>query len=247
MTIEFEERPSDSPYVALVTRGQTVAEGSAIRPATNYWHMVLRKLDGKLDLLVVGPWTTSGVITYGAGAELLWIRFGLGVFMPHLPTRAWTNAETVLPGAARDAFWLKHSAWQFPSFDNVETFIARLAREDILVQDPVVSAALRDEQPEVADRTVRHRFLQATGLTQAHIRQMRRAEQAADLLARGVSILDTVYEAGYYDQPHLTRALKRFIGHTPAEIVRMSQAACHSVQDDSLQADYHADVLTEAW
>jgi hypothetical protein len=25
---------------------------------------------------------------------------------------------------------------------------------------------------------------------------------------------------GYYDQPHLTRSLKRFMGKTPAEIVR---------------------------
>jgi AraC-like DNA-binding protein len=26
-------------------------------------------------------------------------------------------------------------------------------------------------------------------------------------------------QAGYYDQPHMTRALKRFVGQTPAEII----------------------------
>jgi Transcriptional regulator containing an amidase domain and an AraC-type DNA-binding HTH domain len=35
-----------------------------------------------------------------------------------------------------------------------------------------------------------------------------------------MSILDVVYEAGYYDQPHLTRSLKYFIGQTPAQIMQ---------------------------
>jgi methylphosphotriester-DNA--protein-cysteine methyltransferase len=66
---------------------------------------------------------------------------------------------------------------------------------------------------------VRHRFLQATGLTQGHIRQVERAKRAAELLRQGSSISDTVYEAGYFDQPHLTRSLKRWIGSTPAQLV----------------------------
>jgi AraC-like DNA-binding protein len=31
-----------------------------------------------------------------------------------------------------------------------------------------------------------------------------------------------VQEAGYFDQPHLTRAFRRFIGWTPAAIVEKS-------------------------
>ena len=55
------------------------------------------------------------------------------------------------------------------------------------------------------------------------IRQMKRAQHAQALLQQGVSILDTVDEAGYFDQPHLTRSLKQFIGYTPAQIIRLSQ------------------------
>ena len=33
-----------------------------------------------------------------------------------------------------------------------------------------------------------------------------------------MSSLDTVAQAGYFDQPHLTRALKRYIGLTPAQV-----------------------------
>jgi len=50
---------------------------------------------------------------------------------------------------------------------------------------------------------------------------MNRAHKAVELLQQGVSILDTVYEAGYYDQPHLTRSLKQFIGKTPSQIQAM--------------------------
>jgi AraC-like DNA-binding protein len=160
---------------------------------------------------------------YSEGAEILWIKFKLGTFMPHLPTRDFRDAETILPGAASQSFWLNGSAWQFPDFENVETFVDRLARQEVLLRDPVVSAVLQGQRQELSPRTVRHRFLRTTGLTQSHIWQVERAQRAASLLGQGVSILDAVYELGYYDQPHLTRALKQWVGHTPAQIMRMSK------------------------
>jgi len=97
-------------------------------------------------------------------------------------------------------------------------------RDDVLVRDPLVNAALQDQVPEMASRTVRHRFLRATGLTQNHILQFERVQQAVTLLGQGLSILDVVYQLGYYDQPHLTRSMKRFIGKTPAQyVVRVCQ------------------------
>jgi len=60
-------------------------------------------------------------------------------------------------------------------------------------------------------------------LTHGAVCQIERARQALALLQQGISILDTVDQAGYADQPHLTRSLKYFIGQTPAQIVRLSQ------------------------
>ena len=45
-------------------------------------------------------------------------------------------------------------------------------------------------------------------MTHSTIRQIERARHATNLLKQGVSILDTVHEAGYFDQAHLTRSLK---------------------------------------
>lgn len=233
MTIAFVERSSDLPVIESITHGHTVTAGSPTRPAEINWHMVFSKREGRMYPLMVGPWRAAGQVTYGAGAELLWIRFRLGVYMPHLTTRKLLDSEITLPDASSQSFWLKGAAWEFPDYENVETFVNRLLRQEILVSDPVVTSALNQPVPDVPSRTLRHRFLHTTGLTQSHIYQFQRAQQAAALLRQGVSILDTVEQAGYYDQPHLTRALRQFIGYTPAQLLRQYQPveSCHSVQD----------------
>jgi AraC-like DNA-binding protein len=45
--------------------------------------------------------------------------------------------------------------------------------------------------------------------------QIQRAHTALQLLEGGATILDTVAQAGYADQPHLHRSLTRFLGQTP--------------------------------
>jgi hypothetical protein len=222
MTLIYEERVSDSPYIETVTRGWTESDGSVIRPADVHWHMVFARHKGRFHPFVVGSPKTAGTASWTAGAEVLWIKFKLGAFMPHLAAKHYVDTETLLPDASNRSFWLKGSAWEFPDYDNVEGFVKRLVREAVLVLDPVVRSALQDQSPPVAPRTLRHRFLQATGLSQNHIRQFARAQRAVGLLRQGVSIVDTVYQAGYFDQPHLTRALKQFFGHTPAQLIHLA-------------------------
>jgi hypothetical protein len=164
----------------------------------------------------------TGVTHYAEGAEILWIKFKHGAFMPHLPVRRFLDTETVLPGASSRSFWLKGSAWEYPDHENAETFVDRLVRNGVLVCDPLVDTVLRGRLQELSPRTVRYRFLRATGLSQSSIRQIERAQQAATLLQRGTPISDAVHEGGYFDQPHLSRSLKKWIGHTPAQILRSS-------------------------
>lgn len=239
MSLSVEERLSDSPYIEKVMHGWTASEGSSIRPAETNWHMVLTRHKHGTQFMLVGPLATSGIATWGGEAEILWIKFKLGTFMPHLPTKDILESEKSLPRASSRSFWLKDSAWQFPSYDNADTFIQKLVQQEILAYDPLIDAVLQGEPTDLSPRTVRHHFLRATGLTQGHIFQFERAQRAANLLQQGQSILDTVYEAGYFDQPHLTRSLKQFIGYTPSQIIRMSQPqSCRSVQDTNLSSEY---------
>jgi AraC-like DNA-binding protein len=187
--------------------------------------MVIAKYNGKTTVTVRGPETKATPLpVQSVGAEYFGITFITGAFIPQLPPQELINFGDVnLPEASNQSFWLDGSTWQIPNYENVDTFVDRLARENLLVRDPVVEAVLKDRSPDLSIRSVQYRFLQATGLTLATIRQIKRARLAVTLLEQGVSILDAVNHAGYADQPHLTRSLKRYIGQTPAQIVRMSQ------------------------
>lgn len=220
MSISFEQRASDSPYIESITRGHTLTTDAPVRPAETSWHLVVVRQQGAARVVVVGPWTSAGHTFYTEGAELLWIKFRLGVWMPHLHTRRIRDSETVLPSMQR-SFQLSGSTWEMPEYDNVETFVDRLARREMLMQDPVVDAVLHGHPQYYSPRTIRHRFLHVTGLTYSHIRQVERAQRAADLLQQGASIPDAMFETGYFDQPHLTRSLKQWIGHTPGQLARM--------------------------
>lgn len=145
MSIRFEERLSDSPYVETITHGWTMHDGSSIRPAECHWHIVLVRHSGRVQPWVVGPLTTAGVASWGEGAEIFWIKFKLGTFLRHLPARHLLNGETTLPVASSKSFWLNGSAWQFPDYENADTFVDRLVRDDVLRFDPVVYAALQDQ------------------------------------------------------------------------------------------------------
>jgi hypothetical protein len=147
--------------------------------------------------------------------------FKLGAFMPELPTsNRLDRNDLTLPTAAHQSFWLNGSTWQIPHFENADTFVDKLMREGLLVNDPVVEATLHGHPQDLSLRSIQNHFVRATGLTHNTIQQIDRAKTAMSLLQQGVPILDTVFETGYYDQPHLTRSLKRFTGQTPAQIAQ---------------------------
>ncbi len=219
MSFTFGSRPSDSPLVETIWHTESEGSGSFISRAESHWEMVVTRQGKRTTLTVRGPETRARLAPIPDDAEFMGIVFKLGTFMPHLPGTDLVDCETNLPGTAGKSFWLHGSTWQFPDFENVDTFIARLVREGLVVRDPLVETVLQGLPHDLSIRTVRRRFLRATGLTPGAVRQIARAQHAVQLLQDGVSILDTVYDAGFYDQPHLTRALKQLMGQTPAQVV----------------------------
>ncbi|MGQ0602496.1 MAG: helix-turn-helix domain-containing protein [Anaerolineales bacterium] len=110
-----------------------------------------------------------------------------------------------------------HTPW-YPTFDNVDVFVGRLARAGLMHFDPAISDALARDEVALPARSMQRRFLAVTGMSQTALRQIGRARLAAKLLRQGVSIADVTYQLDYYDQAHLTRLLRRLIGHTPARL-----------------------------
>jgi hypothetical protein len=224
MLFSFEERPSDSSFVERIWRAQSERTGDFLSIAASQWEIVVSKYQGETIVTVRGPETKATPLHVTLlGTEFFGIIFKYGAFMPRFPVSDLVDADLNLPDASSKSFWLNGSAWQFPNYENTDTFVEKLVKENLLVCDPIIEPVLRGEPQDLSPRSVQRRFLQATGLTQGSIRRIERARRATMLLQQGVSILDTVDRTGYSDQAHLTRALKYLIGKTPAQIINRSE------------------------
>jgi hypothetical protein len=224
MVLSFEERLSDSPFVERVWRSRSESSGTFLSVAASHFEIAVTRHRGSTFLTVRGPETKATSAECPADGDWLGIRFKLGAFMPAFaPGDLKDRQDVTLPGAARRSFWLNGSAWEYPDFENADAFVARLVQKGIVVRDPAVESALDAEGATLPARRTQRHFLRATGITRSTIRQIERARYATTLLRSGVSILDTVYEAGYFDQAHLTRSVKTLIGQTPVQIQQGKQ------------------------
>ncbi len=224
----FEERLSDSPFVERMWMTESGHAGSFTSISTVVWSIVISKWRGRISISFHGPETNATRKEYPPEAEWFGIMFKLGTYVPAIPPGSLIDGNIVLPATSGRTFSLCHSQWQFPNFENADTFVDRLVRAGILVHEPITDSFYQGRSQSSSLRTAQYRFLRSTGLSRRTVRQIERARYAAALLKEGVSILDTVYEAGYSDQPHLTRSLKHYIGQTPAEIPSTPIIALHT-------------------
>jgi len=220
--LQYEERLSDSSVVERVWHTQSDRDDDCIAIADGRWDMMFISFHGETKVLITGPQTTAISIPHPAGSEWLGIRFRVGVTIPEIPLDSLVNEGIELPHARKDSFWLKGTSWQQPTYDNADTFIYRLMREETFAIEASVMLLMQGEQPPWSTRTMQERFRQTTGLPLKTIEQIERAQTALVLLEQGIPIADTVFQLGYYDHAHLTNSLRRFIGITPNKILRPS-------------------------
>src|SRR5258708_13842000 len=131
--------------------------------------MLIVKYKGKTSLSAWGPETKSGMMTYPKDAEFLFIQFKLGSFMPNLPIRKDTGL--LLPDATGQSFWLDSSTWQFPDFENADTFVDWLVHVGLLVLEPIVEAEPPDHSQKLFSQPPRHPFVRLTCAAQHPLTQ----------------------------------------------------------------------------
>lgn len=168
-----------------------------------------------------GPVSKGVLIECPPDGEWLAVRFRLGIHLPQIPTAALIDHQNVdLPILSRDRFWLAGQAWEIPRYDNAEDFVARLAQAGVIARSHATDAAIEGDSDHMSRRSVQRHFRRVTGMTFSSYQQIERARHAAALLIGGSSVLDATFEAGYFDQAHLTRSVKQLIGTTPARLLR---------------------------
>ncbi|HEY8545969.1 MAG TPA: AraC family transcriptional regulator [Acidimicrobiales bacterium] len=229
----FVERPSSSSLITgtWTTESDTTTAPVMLSTAAAQWELVITRQRGELTVMVRGPEAEAAPAPVPLDAEFFGIQFRLGTFLPGVDLRRLVGTGLALPTPTPRSFRLGGDDWELPTPDNADVFVDRLLAAGLLVHDPVAAAVVAadaaadevaqpGERPRLSSRSIERRVARATGLTRGTIRQIRRAERAVALLSSGVAPLDVVHRLGYADQPHLTRSLRRFVGTTPAQVVR---------------------------
>jgi len=215
----LEEGSSWSPLVSRTWQARSPADAWFLSVAATHWEMVVTRQGGVARLTVRGPETKATAVPIPQEAEFFGIQFSAGTFMPGLPPGPLVDRAVILPPVTERSFWLGGSAWELPSPDSADVFVDRLVRTGVLVHDPVAAEAVHRDVAGFSTRSLERRVARATGLSRGAARRIRRAERAVDLLSRGVAPSEVARRAGYADQPHLTRSLRRLAGQTPRQIV----------------------------
>ncbi|MFI6642599.1 helix-turn-helix domain-containing protein [Streptomyces sp. NPDC050504] len=219
MELSFEARQSDSPWVDTVwtctsERVTTMTSVAGVR-----WGLVFWEWDGRGYASVTGPETRTGTSPVPEGAVFTGIEFAVGTSLRAVPTSSLVDGGIELPVTGRGTFQLDGVRCEMAGADDAEALVGRLVGAGIVVRDPLVAEVLRGHRPSaVSDRTVERRFRAATGLTQGAVRQIERARTAAEMLATGTPAADVVAGLDYFDEPHLARALRAYIGRTAGQL-----------------------------
>jgi hypothetical protein len=222
MLISFDnDRASDSPFIERVWSCHSERAGTFLSVASSHWELVVTTVDARSIVTLRGPETRPTEVPCPADGEWLAIRFKAGTFMPQLPVhRLVNNLGVNLPQVSKRGFLLEGTKWELPTFENAETFVQRLANKGLIRHDPEVAAVLRDDPTALSSRSRQRRFLKVVGMTHTALKQIERARFAVNLLREGGSIADVVWQCGYYDHAHLTRALRHWIGIPPTRVQR---------------------------
>lgn len=211
-----QRRLSDSPYIESVWEGVAVRDGNHLTAADGTIDFTLLKRQGVTHMLLSGPTSRVCDAAFKAGDEVVTMRLRPGVHLPFAKKLA--DVDQTLANAMKNNFWLHSTAIAFPSFTTTETFALSLARLGLLRRDIVVEDVLANRNPKLSPRMIQRHFVATTGLTMSHIRQIRRAEQARNLLTGSHTLTAIAYETGYSNPGHMTNAFNYFFGQTPSAL-----------------------------
>src|SRR5262245_57693671 len=106
MSVRQAERASESPLVERITRVRFDGDWRGVTAPDGCWDLVVRRVEGRLELLQTGVITRPVELAYRAGDEFLSISFKPGVFMPRLPGKRMVDRGLIHPTPSPRSFWL---------------------------------------------------------------------------------------------------------------------------------------------
>ena len=206
----YEQKSSKLPFIQCVWRASVIEADEYGDPAKDTWGLAFTKrADGTLSAELLGQSFHYKILDSTVG-DLYWgIEFYSYVTMKGVDKPAMAG-KLIHLNVQDGYFFIGDDHYAIPDYEGLEDFCEQLAAQS------VISHATRHLRMSLRSEQRQHR--QTVGLTRKQVEQIKRAEYAAKLLKRGVSLVDVAEEAGYADQAHMTRSLKSILGKTPAQL-----------------------------
>ena len=221
---QVERRSDVHPLVESVTHSVFTTTGSVEFLPDHCWDIAFIRNRGGTFVLRTGLTTRPVQFDVEPGDENFTIAFKPFAYMPLMPGEVMRDEGVMLDMAGPDRFMLGTQSFEIPRLDSVEDFVRRLTTTEALESNRLVASVVSGHPDAATERTLQRHFLKTTGLTLKTYGQIARARRALTMLGQGTPAAEVAYALGYADQPHLIRSLRTFMGTTPGQVARASQA-----------------------
>lgn len=197
---------------------QALTDGVYNATPDGSWDLIhIEKPDGAHLVFLTGQQSQPASVPYQAGEISVVTSFAAHFFLQSGPLPPDGAVIEFLP-AEGGRFSLAHLDLPLPTYDNAELIASELLSAGVLRMDPVVTGGLGLMNFAASERSLQRHFRHATGLSQKDFEQIRRAQEAVRLLQAGGKPADVAVAAGYTDQAHMTKSIKRIMGRLPTKV-----------------------------
>jgi Helix-turn-helix domain len=218
MAQKHTRRHSHHPWIDTVW--QTVCLSDGIYKATpdGSWDLIMGVApDGQATVFLSGQATEPVDVPYCAGEHSVVISFAAHVYLTQ-DNEVRTEAAIRFLQVEGEKFWLEDVELPLPNFSNAEQLVGKMVEADLLRSDDLVAKAFTATPKAASKRSVQQHFKKTTGITQKDFQLIRRAQDAVRRLKAGEKPAAVAAELGYTDQPHMTKSIKKIMGHLPSDI-----------------------------
>lgn len=219
MTQKHESRKSDNPYIETIWRTHNLTDGMYYATPDASWDLIIAiNPNGAKFAFLTGQATKPQTIPYEKGSSSVVISFTPGAYMPEYPGDTLLDKSEFLPNFDDEHFMLAGHTFAFPTFEIAEQLVEKFVRLGILTSDKIVDDVMKGKRAALSERAIQRHFVRTTGMTQKYLEQIHRAQLAVRLLKKGEKPLDAAADAGYTDQSHLAKSLKKIMHRKPSDV-----------------------------
>ena len=224
MTQKHERRASPSPYIDTVRRSTSTTDGIYLVTPDGSWDLITAmKADGTRTIFVTGQSSQPNRLPYRAGESSVVISFAAGAYLTPFRGASLTDSYVLLTVHDANHFELAGHILPIPTFENAEELIGQMVYAGLLVSDAIVESVMQGNPKSASKRSIERHFKTTTGISPKKMANIRRAQHAVRLLKKGTDPSTAAMDAGYYDQPHLTKELKQLMDSSPRNVDDVNQ------------------------